>query len=206
MIDCFALLDEPRRPWLDIDALKEKFITLSAATHPDRFHTASAAERDDASRRYAELNTAHARLREPKDRLAHLLELEQGRPAANIQSVPDDATELFFQVGQLCREVDQFLADRAQVTSPLLKVQSFERGLALTDRISQLQQTLQQRHDALDAELQSLNPAWQAAPPAGSPDRAAHLPLARVEQIYRALSFTARWRAQLQDRFVQLSL
>jgi len=206
MTDCFALLGEPRRPWLEADALKEKFLALSAGAHPDRFHNAPPAEKEAASRRCADLNAAFTRLREPKDRLAHLLELELGRRPADVQAVPGDATELFFQVGQLCRETDRFLGDCTQATSPLLKVQLFKRGAELAARVSQLLRTLQQRQDALDAELKSLNAAWVVAPPVGSHERAAQLPLGRVEEIYRALSFTTRWRAQLQERFVQLAL
>ena len=40
MTDAFALLSEPRRPWLDAEALKARFLPLSAAVHPDRVHSA----------------------------------------------------------------------------------------------------------------------------------------------------------------------
>jgi hypothetical protein len=206
MIDCFALLDEPRRPWLDAEALKEKFLARAAALHPDRFHGASPAEKEEASRRYTELNGAHARLRDTKDRLAHLLELELGRRPLDVQQVPAAAMGWFFQVGQLCRKTDQFLAGRGEVTSPLLKAQSFERGLELADRISGLQGVLAEAIQGIEARLQTLNAAWAAAPAVGTPERAAQLPLDQLEALYREFSFLARWRGQLQERFVQLSL
>jgi len=206
MIDCFALLDEPRRPWLDAEALKEKFLARAVALHPDRFHTSPPPEKEEASRRYAELNAAHARLRDTKDRLAHLLELELGRRPSDVQRVPALAMDLFSQVGQLCRETDQLLAGRGQVTSPLLKVQSFERGLELADRISKLQGVLAKEMEAIEAQLQTFNHAWAAAPAVGSPERAGRLPLDRVESLYRECSFLARWRGQLQERFVRLTL
>lgn len=206
MTDCFALLDEPRRPWLDTEALKEKFLSRSAGAHPDRFHSASPAEREEASARYSEINAAHQRLREPRDRLAHLLELELGRRPEDVQAVPEEAMELFFQLGQICREVDQFGAGRALVTSPMLKAQFFERGLALADRVTELQRTLERKQEALETDLKSLNDPWIAAPPAGSPGRATRLPLERLEELYRAFSYVGRWRAQLRERFVQLSL
>ena len=37
MTDAFALLDEPRRPWLDAGALKQKFLPISSAAHPGVF-------------------------------------------------------------------------------------------------------------------------------------------------------------------------
>src|SRR5438132_9046006 len=51
MIDYFALLHEPRRPWLDPDLLKQKFISLSAEVHPDRVHLAGEAEKHAAQQR-----------------------------------------------------------------------------------------------------------------------------------------------------------
>src|SRR5262245_34160130 len=48
MLDCFALLEQPRRPWLDSETLKNKFLDLSARVHPDRVHQASEAERKAA--------------------------------------------------------------------------------------------------------------------------------------------------------------
>src|SRR5262249_11960653 len=157
--------------------LKEKFLARAAAMHPDRFHGSTAAEKEEASRRYSELNGAHACLRDTKERLAHLLELELGRRPLNVQQVPGSAMELFFKVGQLCRETDQLLAQRDQASSPMLKVQSFERGLELTERISELQRVLTEAMDSIEKELRTFNTAWLAAPAVGHPQRAALLPL-----------------------------
>ena len=54
-------------------------------------------------------------------------------------------------------------------------------------------------------ELQAMNPVWNSAP-SESDMRRAHLPLARIEQIYRVLSYVDRWTGQLQERIVQLAL
>src|SRR5687768_10197740 len=121
MTDSFALLNEPRRPWLDLEALKTKFMGLSAAAHPDRAHGAAEPEKQAATSRYAALNAAWRCLSEPRDRLLHLLELELGHKPSGLQQTPADAMELFMDVGRLCREVDQFLAERARATSPMLK-------------------------------------------------------------------------------------
>ena len=59
MTDYFALLNEPRRPWLDPDSLKKKFLALAAGIHPDRIHNADELEKAEANRRYAELNAAY---------------------------------------------------------------------------------------------------------------------------------------------------
>lgn len=206
MTDYFALLNEPRRPALEVEALKERFLKLSSAVHPDRFHHASEAERQAATERYAELNAAFQCLSEPKERLLHLYELEAGQRPKDIQRIPPGTMDLFVEVGQLCREVDAFLAERAKAESPMVKVQLFGRGLEWVEQLQQVQAHVNAKREALMAELQGLNAAWEKAPPPGDPGRAAALPLERLEQIYRVLSYIHRWSGQLQERLVQLSL
>ena len=201
MIDFFALLGQPRRPWLDEDALKTAFHEHSSTLHPDRFHNADDAVRAEAGRIYAELNTAFQCLREPKDRLAHLIELESGRKPGGIQSVPAEAMELFAQVGQLCRETDAFLAERAKATSPMLKVRQFERGLGWTDKIQSLLSTLLERREELHAQLRSVNESWMKAKEGSM---ATSLPV--LQDVHSRLSYLNRWMAQLQERFTQLAL
>src|SRR5436309_5157524 len=104
MTDYFALLGEPRRPWLDPEKLKAKFLALSAEIHPDRFHSAPAAEKQATHERFPRLNAAYQVLREPKDRLRHLLELELSAKPAEVQQTSPGAMELFMEVGRLCRE------------------------------------------------------------------------------------------------------
>ena len=204
MTDCFALLDEPRRPWLDAAALKAKFLARSAALHPDRFHNAPAAERAAAQESYTSLNAAFTTLRDPKDRLQHLLELESGSKPGNIQATPTDLTDLFFAVGQLCRDVDFFLLEKGRANSPLLKVKMFRRAMEWTNQINTLQTRLRAKQAEAEAELQAMNGAWAAAPSDPIARRAA-LPLARLEPLYRRLSFLSRWTGQLQERQVTLA-
>ncbi len=205
MNDAFALLSEPRRPWLDAEALKQKFQSLSNPVHPDRVHSATESEKQSANTRYAELNAAYNTLREPRDRLLHLLELEAGAKPNDIQRIPPGTMDLFVEVGQLCRDVDAFLAQRATVDSPLLKVQMFQRGMEWTDKLQSLQQRIAAKRDELAVELWQMNNVWEAAPPVGSPERCAALPLERLEEIYRVFSYIARWSEQLQERNVQLA-
>ena len=204
MTDCFALLDEPRRPWLDADALKAKFLARSAAVHPDRFHNAPAAGRAAAQESYTELNAAFTTLREPKDRLQHLLELESGAKPGNIQSTPAELMDLFFAVGQLCRDVDFFLLEKGRANSPLLKVKMFRRAMEWTNQINALQTRLRAKRGEVEAELLAMNDAWLAAPSEPEARRAA-LPLARLEPLYRTFSFLSRWVGQLQERLVSLA-
>jgi len=196
MTDYFALLDEPRRPWLEAEPLKEKFLALSAAVHPDRVHQASEPDKLAANQRYTELNAAYQCLREPRERVRHLLELELGRKPPDLTSVPDDLMDLFFQVGKLLRAADSFLAEKSKAASPLLQVQLFERGQEWVEKLSELRQAIALRRAPLVDELKTLGTAWES--------NAAN-PLERLLEIWRLLSFYERWLAQIQERVVQLS-
>ena len=206
MTDHFALLSEPRRPWLDADALKAKFLALSAAAHPDRVAASGSAAQDSATSRFAELNAAHQCLRETRDRLQHLLALETGTEPRTVRAISPDLADLIIPAEQLCRDVSAFLAEKSKATSPLLKVALFERGMEWTDQITSLQSKLAARRAQLDAELQSLNATWAALDFAEPSRRRAELPLTRLEEIYRAYSYLTRYAAQLQERFVQLAM
>jgi len=198
VVDYFELLDEPRRPWLDPDLLKNKFLTISAELHPDRVHGSIPVEKERAQAQYSEMNTAYQTLRDPKLRSAHLLELESGVKPSAIQSAPGDLMDLFMRVGALCRDVDKFVEAKRAVTSPLLLVELFERGQELTERVKGLQQILNERSEVAEQSLRKLNSPWESKAPV--------LPLAELEQSYRTFSYLGRWSAQLQERLVLLAL
>ena len=89
-MDAFALLEEPRRPWLDAAALKEKFLSRSAEPHPDKF--TDPVEKEAAQTLFADLNRGHETLRDPKQRLQHLLTHERGEKPADVHDMGDAVT------------------------------------------------------------------------------------------------------------------
>src|SRR5882724_9760255 len=163
MPDHFALLGEPRRPWLDAGALKQKFLTLSANAHPDKIHSASDMEKSAAAKSFAELNAAYTCLADPKTRLLHLLELELGAKPKDIQQIPTALADLFAEVANSCRSADGFLAEKSKATSPLVQVQLFERGQEWVEKLNGLQRKLNELREKLNVELKSLDAQWIAA-------------------------------------------
>jgi len=200
VVDYFALFGESRRPWLDPDQLKAKFIALSQEIHPDRTHGSSAEEKQRAQDRYTELNRAYQTLREPKDRLAHLLELETGLKPTAIQTAPEELMKVFLQIGTVCRETDQFIEHKKTVTSPLLQVDLFGRAQELTARIQQLQQDVRRRTNDAERALRLFEDGRKDDVDTASRRRA------ELEESYRTFSYLTRWNAQLQERLVQLAL
>jgi curved DNA-binding protein CbpA len=203
MSDCFALLDEPRRPWLEPEELKQKFLALSAEFHPDRLPAATEEQKRAAQDRYAGINAAYQKLKEPKERLAHLLELELGVKLPDIQKIPADLMNLFFKVSNLCREADAFLNEKASVSSPLLQIGIFERGQEWTGRLSELQQQILAQREQLLVELRELDERWEPARKPESPEREPML--RRLEEIYRLLGYYGRWTGQIHERIARIS-
>jgi len=204
-MDAFERLGMPRRPWVDADTVRRLFHERSGPIHPDRHHTASETVRAEMGQRYAELNEAHQILREPRERLLHLLELETGGKPKDIQKIPPGTMDLFVEVGQTCRDCDEHLRKQSGAVSPILRLQLMQAGLDWVERMESLAGRVRGRGDELEAELRSMNAAWESAPAPGAPGRAAALPLERLEQIYRAMSYVSRWMAQIQERVVQLA-
>lgn len=202
MTDYFVLLNEPRRPWLEPETLKSKFLALAAEAHPDKQRGASETEKLAANRRYAELNAAYHSLTEPKSRLLHLLELELGAKPDDVQQIPTALADLFAEVAAVCRNTDDFLAEKSKVTSPLLQVQLFERAQEWVERLRALQARLAGRYNQLVEELKSLDALWTAK--SQSAERTALL--SRLEELYRLFGYFNRWNGQIQERIVQLSL
>ena len=196
MTDYFALLNERRRPWLDADALKTKYHTRSAAVHPDRVHHASDGDKLAAHQLYTELNAAYQCLRDPRQRLRHLLELELGTKPSDLTNVPDDLMNLFFSVGKTFRDVDALLAEKGRATSPLLQVQVFERGQEWVEKLNAAREQIAARRDGLLTELQTVDASWAAAD---------SKPTDALLRIWRLLGFYDRWLAQIHERVVQLS-
>ncbi len=196
MADYFELLGAPRRPWLDPEVLKNKFLQLSAEVHPDRVHGGSAEAKRQAQNTYIELNTAYQTLRAPKDRLAHLLELESGHKPAAIQTAPGELMDLFLEIGNRCREADKFIQGRGAVTSPLLRVGLFENGQHISETLRSLQKIVRHHSEAEEKRLAELNQSWES----GERD------LDNLEKSYRTFSYLTRWSEQLQERLVQLAL
>lgn len=200
MTDYFALLKEQRRPWIEPDLLKQKFLTLSAQVHPDRVHGANESEKRAAQERYAELNAAYNCLREPKERLSHLIELETGTKPKQVQNVPSDLMNAFLEITNLCRAADAFLTEKDSTTSPLLKLQLFEQGQEWTQRLMSLQGKVNSWREDLMTRLKSSDNEWVP-----SQDKRQEL-IGFLEKECQLLGYIGRWSAQIQERILRLSI
>ena len=90
MTDYFALLEQPRQPWIDPDQLEYKYRERARQTHPDQ----STGEPGS----FAEVNQAYRTLRNPALRLQHLLNLAGHGSSARAAQVPADLGRLFTKI------------------------------------------------------------------------------------------------------------
>ena len=202
MTDHFSLFNEPRRLWLEPELLKEKFFVLSNSVHPDRVHHLGEAERAAAQEHYVALNAAYQCLREPRSRLRHWLELERGIGPGDIQHVPADLMTLFFAVGDVLKRSDLMLAEKAKTTSPLMKVQWFEKSQDLVGSLQRVMLTIAQRREQLIETLKQIDDECAAAPLVAE-NRS--LLLRKVGQLHQLFAYYDRWLSQIQEHIARLS-
>src|SRR2546430_1418750 len=137
-MDCFAIFDEPRRPWLDTDVLKEKFHALTTAHHPD----VTTDDRVD----FAALNAAYNTLRDPRARLRHLLELEAPGELSRPQQIQSALADLFMHIGALLHRLDIFLKKQSEAASPLAAALLAPEKFSLRDEIEKQLAIIEQHH------------------------------------------------------------
>lgn len=189
MTDYFALLGQPRAPWLDPAALKEAYHRQTLKSHPD---TATPDREND----FAELNEAYQLLQDPKRRLHHLLSLESGAPPSANQVIPQELQELFLLIGALTQRANE-LQEKIRTASnalsrSLLKPQIVE----LEKEASDLRQKVRDLNDAANVQLREISSAWQS-------DRARQF--ASLSNLYFTFAYLGRWSAQLDELAFQLS-
>src|SRR5262245_58283554 len=130
-LDCFKILQMPRRPWLDEAAVRDRFHQLAANVHPD-VAAGSAGE-------FADLNHAWQTLRSPASRLRHFLELEYPEQLHSIQSSAPKNAELFMQISELQHTAKSLTAELSESKSPLSRALLEPRRLKLSQMIERLE-------------------------------------------------------------------
>jgi curved DNA-binding protein CbpA len=188
MTDHFALLEQPRLPWLEPEQLKEAFHRATLRAHPDAAPAGSDGD-------FAQLNEAYQTLRDPKLRLQHLLTLTDNAPSRNSGAIPRDVEELFPAVATLTQQAaevaDKFANASSSLTRSVLKAQM----LQTQQRVSEMLHVLEQRQAESTARLQQLNSAWEA-------NREAVI--SELHELYLRFSYLSRWAAELRERELQL--
>jgi curved DNA-binding protein CbpA len=189
MTDYFALLQQPRKPWLDPGALKHAYQELTLAAHPDR------TRRNDPDLDFTAITDGFRVLSDPKLRLQHLLKLE-GEETGSDQSVPDEFIGLFSEIGDCLNTTDRLLERSAKAENALSKSLLRTEILSRQQRGEEVLQKLTLLHEEVLRDLRALNDVW-----ANDPAEA----IAPLRDIHQRLAYLTRWIDQLRERQFRLS-
>jgi curved DNA-binding protein CbpA len=180
MTDYFAVLEQPRAPWLDLAALKEMFHRKTLEQHPD----SSQGNEGD----FAKLNAAFQILQDPKRRLHHLLSLENRAPSAN-QPPPLELEELFLEIGTLNQQATQLFGKMRMASSPLSKSLLTTELVAEQQNVARLRDRVRELQDAADERLRQMDSTQ----------------IDELVLLYQRFAYLGRWSAQLDELAFQLS-
>ncbi len=154
-VDYFAIFGLPRKLWIEMSTLEQKFLQMSWKLHPDNFVNASEAERELSLKRSSELNDAYRTLRDPVARVEYLLAIEgERKEGEKKQQAPPELLEEVFELNESLDELREAKAageDLAELKARLeLAEKNFREKLGEVD--AQLQSTAREWDVALEAD------------------------------------------------------
>jgi molecular chaperone HscB len=150
-VDYFAIFGLPRKLWIEMNGLEQKFLQLSWKLHPDNFVNASETERELSLKRSSELNDAYRTLRDPVGRLEYLLGIEgERKEGEKKQQAPPELLEEVFELNESLDELRE-----AKVSASDLA--------ALKSRLESAEKSFQEKLGGVDAQLQVVAREWDAA-------------------------------------------
>jgi molecular chaperone HscB len=160
--DHFALFGLPRKLWIEMSSLEQKFLQMSWKLHPDNFVNASAEEQANSLKRSSEVNDAYRVLRDPVGRVEYLLEIEGARKEGEQkQQAPPELLEEVFELNESLDELRDAKENGANLET-------------LKSRLEIAQTGFQQKLLEVDQQLFAAAKQWDAAidANAGDSDRA----------------------------------
>ena len=195
MIDYFALLDQPRAPWLDPEKLKDTYHQKTLQAHPDAQMNRPGAEATNAD--FTSLNEAYQILQDPKRRLHHLLSLEGVPPSSTDQSVPRQLHDLFPAIGALTQRAN-LLLEKIRAASNALSLSLLKpQILEVQTQAEEVRARIQDLFDVSLTELSRINTSWVTNP---------REQIDGLSNLYFAFAYLTRWSTQLDEMTFQLSL
>jgi molecular chaperone HscB len=175
--DYFAVFSLPRKLWIEMGALEQKFLQLSWKLHPDNFVNASEEERELSLKRSSELNDAYRVLRDPIARVEYLLALEgERKEGEKKQQAPPELLEEVFELNESLDELREAKSAGADLAGLKTRLESAEKNFG--DKLSEV-----------DAELQSVARDWDVAVDANADEAARKKLMARMNELLNRRSY-----------------
>src|SRR5438034_8844861 len=186
--DYFALFGLPRKLWIEMSGLEQKFLQLSWKLHPDKFVNASEEERELSLRRSSELNDAYRTLCDPVGRVEYLLGIEGARKEGeHKQQAPPELLEEVFELNESLDELRDAKSSGGDLT-------------ALKSRLEAAEKSFQEKLGEVDAQLQAASREWDAALEADSITR--KKVMAKLNDLLNRRSYIRNLLASVQKELV----
>jgi molecular chaperone HscB len=188
--DYFAIFGLPRKLWIEMNALEQKFLQLSWKLHPDNFVNATEPERELSLKRSSELNDAYRTLRDPVARVEYLLGLENMRKEGeHKQQAPPELLEEVFELNESLDELRE--AKSAGDDLAVLKacLESAEKNFG--EKLAEV-----------DAELQAAAREWDAAVDADADEATRKKLMARMNEFLNRRSYIRNLVVNVQKELV----
>jgi molecular chaperone HscB len=149
--DYFLMFEMPRKLWIEMGALEQKFLQLSWKLHPDNFVNATPEEREISLKRSSELNDAYRTLRDPVARVEYLLAIEGARKEGhNKQQAPPELLEEVFELNESLDELREAKSSGGDTA-------------VLKHRLDAAEKNFEQKLTEVDGQLQGAAREWDKA-------------------------------------------
>jgi molecular chaperone HscB len=175
--DFFALFEMPRKLWIEMNALEQKFLQLSWKLHPDNFVNATVTERELSLKHSSELNDAYRVLRDPVARVEYLLSLENVRKEGeHKQQAPPELLEEVFELNESLDELSEAKSAGSDLAALKSRLESAERNFG-------------EKLGEVDAQLQETARTWDVAVDESADDAARKKIMARLNELLNRRSY-----------------
>ena len=175
--DYFALFGMPRKLWIEMNALEQKFLQLSWKLHPDNFVNATETERELSLKRSSELNDAYRTLRDPVARVEYLLGIENMRKEGeHKQQAPPELLEEVFELNESLDELREARSAGDDLT-------------ALKSRLESAEKNFGEKLSGVDAQLQAAAREWDAAVDASADEAKRKSVMAKLNELLNRRSY-----------------
>lgn len=175
--DYFSMLELPRRLWIEMGMLEQKFLQLSWKLHPDNFVNSTAEEREISLRRSSELNDAYRTLRDPITRVEYLLAIEGMRKDGETkQQAPPELLEEVFELNESLDELREAKAGGGDLGS-------------LRNRLTAAEKHFEEKLQEVDTQLQSVARDWDKSLDANAPQEAGKKILIKLNELLNRRSY-----------------
>ena len=175
--DYFAMLELPRKLWLEMSVLEQKFLQLSWKLHPDNFVNASQEEREISLKRSSELNDAYRTLRDPIGRVEYLLAVEGARKEGeNKQQAPPELLEEVFELNESLDELRDAKSSGGDTAS-------------LKQRLEAAEKNFEQKLAEVDGRLQATAREWDKAIDDNADEAARKQVMAKLNELLNRRSY-----------------